>query len=191
MKTQGWLRALNIVFGLFCVVLSAVVLAYRGLDIPTLILIIATALLVVGLDRIIFGIFAKHISIRLRTINVGAGLLEIGITMTTMVYSQYVARTLIELLSVALLVHGANSAVIGRFVRNLPSLLRGLFVVVGLLSISLSVIVFVSVPLGSLTLVYILSIGYLLNGIIAIILGITGVKPGPILARAFRNEPTV
>lgn len=60
-KSQSWLRALNIIFGLICVLLSTVVLAYVGLGILTLILILATALLVVGLARVIVGVFAEYI----------------------------------------------------------------------------------------------------------------------------------
>jgi uncharacterized membrane protein HdeD (DUF308 family) len=178
-KAPNWLRALNIVFGLICVLLSAVVLAYPGLDILTLILILATALLVVGLGRIIVGVFAKYISIRLRTINVVAGLSEIAVTITIILYPQYITQTLIQLLSIALLVHGTTSAIIGRFAETLPSLLRGLLVVVGLLNITLSVIALVSIPIGFLNLVYILSIGYLSNGIAEIVLGLTGIRPEP------------
>ena len=173
------MRALSMVFGFICVLLSALVLTYPGLDILTLLLILATALLVIGLGRIIVGIFAGYISIRLRTINVVAGLSEIVITITTMLYPQNITQTLIQLLSVALLVHGTTTFLMGRFARTLPSLLRGLFVVVGLLSITLSVIAFVSIPLGFLSLVHILSIGYLSNGMAEIILGITGVELSP------------
>jgi uncharacterized membrane protein HdeD (DUF308 family) len=178
-KAPNWLRALNMVFGLMCVLLSAVVLAYPGLDILTLILILATALLVVGLARIMVGAFAEYISIRLRAINLGAGLLEIAITITTMLYPQLITQTLIQLLSVALLVHGTTSLVIGRFARTLPSLLRGLLAIVGLLSITSSVIALISIPIGFLSLVYILAIGYLANGIAEIILGITGIELSP------------
>ena len=175
-KTQGWLRVLNIVFGLVCVLLSIVVLAYPGLSILTLILILATALLDIGLARIIVGVFAQYISTRLRAINVGAGLIEIVITITTMLYSQYITQTLIQLLSIALLVHGTTNVAIGGFTKTLPSLLRVFFVAVGLLGIILSVTAFVSIPLGLLDTVYILSIGYLSNGIAEIILGITEIK---------------
>jgi uncharacterized membrane protein HdeD (DUF308 family) len=176
-KAQGWLRGLSIVFGLICVLLSAVVLAYPGLDILTLVLILATALLVVGLGRIVVGIFAEFISFRLRIIEVGAGLLGIAITITAMLfYPQLITQTLIQLLSIALLVHGIINAAIGGFGGTLPTLPRGLFVVVGLLSIALSAIAFVSSSISFLSLVYILSIGYLLIGIGDIILGATGIK---------------
>jgi uncharacterized membrane protein HdeD (DUF308 family) len=168
-----WLRVLNVVFGLICVLLSAVVLTYPGLDILTVILILAAALLVVGLARIIVGVFAEYIPIRLRAINVGAGILEIVVTITIMLYPQYITQTLIQLLSAALLVHGTTSAAIGIYARALPGLLRGLFVVAGLLGITLSVAAFISIPLGFLTSVYMLSIGYLSNGIVEAIWGIT------------------
>ncbi len=170
------LRVLSIIFGLACVLLSAVVLAYPGLDILTLVPILAIALLVVGLARVVVGVFAEFIPIRLRAIIIGAGLFEIAVTMTNLLYPQYITQTLIQLLSVALLVHGTISAVIGGYVRALPSLLRGLFVVAGLLGITLSAGAFLSMPLGFLASVYLLAIGYLSNGIVEAIFGITGPK---------------
>jgi uncharacterized membrane protein HdeD (DUF308 family) len=164
------------VLGVITIVLSAVVLANPGLDILTLILILAGALLVVGLARILVGAFGKHISNGLRSINLGAGLLEIVITIMIMLYPQDITQTLIQLLSVALFVHGVNSAVIGGYARTLQSLLRGLLVVIGLLSIALSVTAFISIPIGFLSVVYILAIGYLLTGISEIIQGIAGTK---------------
>lgn len=178
-KSQGWLRTLNIIFGLICVLLSTVVLAYPGLGILTLILILATALLVVGLARVIVGVFAEYIPIRLREISVGAGIFEIAVTLTNILYPQYLAQTLIQLLSAALLVHATIGALIGGYARTLPSLLRGLFIVVGLLGITMSVAAFISIPVGFLASVYMLSVGYLLNGIVEIVLGLTGIRPEP------------
>jgi uncharacterized membrane protein HdeD (DUF308 family) len=171
-----WLRVLNVVFGLVCVLSSAVVLAYPGLDILTLVLVLAISLLVVGLARVMVGVFAEFIPIRLRAIIIVASLFEIAVTMINILYPQYITQTLIQLLSVALLVHATIGAVIGGFVRALPSLLRGLFVVAGLLGITLSVAAFLSTPLGFLASVYLLAIGYLSHGIVEVIWGITGPK---------------
>lgn len=106
----------------------------------------------------------------------GAGLFEIAVTMTNILYPHYITQTLIQLLSAALLVHGAISAVICGYARTLPSLVRGLFVVAGLLGMTLSVASFLFLPLGFLASVYLLSIGYLSNGIVEAIWGITGPK---------------
>jgi uncharacterized membrane protein HdeD (DUF308 family) len=165
-----------IVVGLACVLLSTVVLAYPGLDIVTNILMLSTALLIFGLARIIDGIFAEYLPYRFRIFSVGVGLFEIVITITNMLYPQYITQTLIQLLSVALLVHGTTNALIGRFAMILPNLSRGLSVVFGLFSLAFSVAAFISIPLGFLTSLYMLSIGYLLSGITEIALGITGIR---------------
>lgn len=181
MKTRGWLGVLNIAFGLVCVLLSTVVLAYPELDILTLILMLVIALLAIGFARTMVGVFAEYIPDWLRAINVGAGLLEIVVTYAIILYTQYIAQTtqaLIQLLSVALLVHATTTALIGRFVETLPRLFRGLCVIIGLLNIFLSALAFFSIPygFGFLTAVYTLSIGYLSNGMLEIILGIIGTR---------------
>ena len=80
------------------------------------------------------------------------------------------------LLSFALLIHGIARVVIGGFANVFPRWLRGLLVVVGLLTIVLSVIVFISSALGFLTLIFILSISFLLNGLARIVSGTTGIR---------------
>jgi hypothetical protein len=175
------LGVLHIVFGLVCVLLSTVVLAYPELDILTLTYMLMIALLVIGLARIIFGAFAKYIPDWLRALNMGAGLLEIGVTFAIILYTQYITQAtqaLIQLLSTTLLVHAITAALIGRFVETLPRLLRGLCVIIGLLNIFLSALAFFSIPFGFgfLTAVYTLSICYLSTGMIEIILGIIGIR---------------
>jgi len=117
-KAPGWLRILGIIFGLIAIVLSIVVLAYPELAILTLIFILSTALLIIGIARVVIGGFSKVF----------------------------------------------------------PSWLRGLLLGVGLLTIILSFVVFISPAFGFLTLVFILSIVFLLNGIARIVSGITGVR---------------
>lgn len=172
---------LHIVFGLVCVMLSTVVLTYPELDILTLTYMLMIALLVIGLARIIFGAFAKYIPDWLRALNAGAGLLEIVVTFAIILYTQYITQatqTLIQLLSTALLVHAITTALIGRFVKTLPRLLRGLYMIIGLLNIFLSALAFFSIPygFGFLTAVYTLSIGYLSTGMLELILGIVGIR---------------
>lgn len=181
MKTRGWLGVFHIVFGLVCVLLSTVVLAYPGLDILTLIVILVIALLATGFARTMVGVFAEYIPDWLRALNMGAGLLEIIVTFAIILYTQYLTQAtqaLIQLLSAALLVHATTNALIGRFAEILPHLLRGLCVIIGLLNIFLSVLAFFSIPygFGFLTAVHTLSIGYLSNGMIEIILGIIGTR---------------
>ena len=55
-KLPTWYRALAVVVGLITIVLGIVVLAFPGLALLTLVFLLAFALLVIGIDRLIAGI---------------------------------------------------------------------------------------------------------------------------------------
>jgi len=175
-KAPGWLRALDIVFGLIAIILSLVVLAYQELAILTLIFILSIALLIIGIGRVIIGISAKYLSDGLRALNVGTGILALVIAIVALLYPELATQMLIYLLSFALLINGIARLVISGFAKAFPSWLRGLLAVVGLLVIVLSVVVFVSPAMGELTLILLLSINFLLNGIARILSGVTGIR---------------
>jgi len=176
MKAPSWLRALDVVFGLIAVILSIAVLVYHDLAIPTLIFVLSIALLIIGIARVFGGIFAKYLSDGLRAFNVGTGILALVIAIVALLYPELATKVLIFLLSFALLLHGIARVVIGGFAKVFPSWLRGLLAVVGLLTIILSVVVFISPAFGELTLILILSITFLLNGTARIASGITGIR---------------
>ena len=176
MEAPGWLRALDIVFGLIAVILSIVVLVYQELAILTLIFVLSIALLIIGIARVFGGIFAKYLSDGLRAVHVGTGILALVIAIVALLYTELATQMLIYLLSFALLIHGIARIVIGGFCKVFPGWLRGLLVSVGLLTIVLSVVVFVSPAYGFLTLVFLLSIAFLSNGIARVVSGITGIR---------------
>lgn len=163
-------------FGLIAIILSVVVLVYQDLAILTMIFVLSIVLLVVGIARIFGGIFAKYLSDGMRAVNVGIGILALVLGAIALLHTDLTTQVLIYILSFALLLNGIARLVIGGFARLLPSWLRGLLTVVGLLIIILSVVVFVSPAFGELTLVLILSITFLLNGIARIVSGITGIR---------------
>jgi len=175
-KAPGWLRALDIVFGLIAVILSVVVLVYQELAILTMIFVLSIVLLVVGIARIFGGIFATYLSDGMRAVNVGIGILALVLGVIALIYTDLTTQVLIYILSLALLLNGIARLAIGGFARAFPGWLRGLLVVVGLLTIALSVFVFVSPGLGFLALVLMLSFTFLFNGIARIVQGITGTQ---------------
>jgi uncharacterized membrane protein HdeD (DUF308 family) len=175
-KAPSWLRALDIIFGLIAVILSIMILVYQELAILTMILVLSIALLIVGIARVFGGIFAKYLSDGLRAINVGTGILSLVLAIVAMLYTDLATQVLIYLISFALLLHGIARIVVGGFCKVFPSWLRGLLAIIGLLTIVLAVMVFVSPTLGELTLILILSITFLLNGMARIVSGITGIR---------------
>jgi uncharacterized membrane protein HdeD (DUF308 family) len=176
MKAPGWLRALDIVFGLIAVILSVVVLAYQELAILTMIFVLSIVLLVVGIARIFGGIFATYLSDGMRAVNIGTGILALVLGAIALLYTNLTTQVMIYILSFALLLNGIARLAIGGFARVFPRWLRGFFVIVGLLTIVLSVFVFVSPGLGFLALVLMLSFTFLFNGIARIVQGIAGTQ---------------
>jgi uncharacterized membrane protein HdeD (DUF308 family) len=175
-KAPNWLRAFDIIFGLIAVILSVVVLAYQELAILTMILVLSFVLLVTGIARIFTGIFAKYLSDGIRAFNVGIGIVAVALGIVALVYTDLTTQVLIYILSFVLLLNGVARLVIGGFARAFPKWLRGFFVIVGALTIVLSVIVFVSPSLGFLALVLLLSFTFMFNGIARIIQGIMGTQ---------------
>lgn len=176
-KAPVWLRALDVVLGLIAIILSIFVLVYPETAIVTLIFILSIALLIVGIARLIIGVSAKYLSNGLRALNLGAGFLSIILAIVALLYPGLATQMLIYLLSFALMFNGIARVVIGGFGKTFPSWLRGLQVVVGLLTIVLSVVAVTFPAFGFLTLIFMLSVSFLLNGIARIVSGIIGIRP--------------
>jgi len=175
-KSPGWLRAFDIVFGLIAVILSVVVLAYQELAILTMIFVLSIVLLVTGIARIFTGIFAKYLSDGIRAINFGIGIVAVALGLVALAYPNLTTQVLIYILSFVLLLNGVARLVIGGFGRAFPKWLRGFFAVVGIITIILSAVVFVSSEFGFLALVLMLSFTFMFNGIARIVQGITGTQ---------------
>ena len=126
MKAPGWLRALDIVFGLIAVILSVVVLAYQELAILTMIFVLSIVLLVVGIARIFGGIFATYLSGGMRAVNVGIGILALVLGAIALVYTDLTTQVMIYILSFALLLNGIARLVIGGF-ASLPKVASRFF----------------------------------------------------------------
>lgn len=175
-KVPRWLRALDVVLGLITIIMSGIVLFYPKFAISMLILILAIALLVIGVARLFTGIFARYLPDWSRAVNLGTGILMIVVAIVAMLYPQLATQMLIYLLSLAMLVHGTSRIVTGAFVKVFQRWLRVFLVVIGLLTIIMSIVVLVSPGLGFLTLVIMLSMTLLFNGVARVIYGLTGVR---------------
>jgi uncharacterized membrane protein HdeD (DUF308 family) len=175
-KAPSWLRAFDVIFGLIAVVLSVVVLAYQELAILTMIFVLSIVLLVTGIARIFTGIFAKYLSDKIRALNFGVGMVAMVLSIVTLLYPNLTTQVLIYILSIVLLLNGVARLAIGGFARAFPKLIRGFFVVVGILTIVLSAVVFVSSDFGFLALILMLSLTFMFNGIARIVQGVTGTQ---------------
>jgi uncharacterized membrane protein HdeD (DUF308 family) len=175
-KAVGLLRALDVVLVSLAIALSILVLVYPQPAVLTLIFTLSIALLVVGIAEMLAGMLAKYLSGGLRALRVGAGLLVLWVASMALGYPPVSIRVLINLLSFGQLINGITGAAIGSFAKTLTKRLRILLVLGGLLTIIVSIFIFVHPTLGSLALVYLLAISFLLNGVAKFALTIKGTQ---------------
>lgn len=175
-KAPNWLRALDIIFGLVAVALGIAVLLMPDAAVETLIFLLYIALLFIGTGRILIGALFRDLSRGLRIISIIGGLVAIGLSIAVLAYSYpyFAIALLVSLLAFALLIHGVARVIIGALAKILANWVRGLLIAGGVLSIVFSIIVLAVPGVAILTLVFLLSITLVWNGIDAIVTGATG-----------------
>ncbi len=163
-KSSMWLRILEIIAGLIIVVLAGYVIAYPRAAIATLILFLAIALIIIGIDYFI-RVFAKGITGWRRLLNLILSALAIIIAAYIIAYPAiYGSLTLVYLLGLALLFAGIASAARGTA--------GGL--IVGILGIIIGFAVIIFPGLGLETIVFLLAVFLAIFGLESIVSGILG-----------------
>lgn len=168
--TPTWARALLVIFGLMAIAASLLVLAVPGIALLTLVFILSFSLVFVGLSRVARGISLKALSRGHRVLDVIVGLLGIAIGMVVFLFPLLGIGTLVFMLAFGTIFYGIVSVAIGASVTGLTRGVRALVLLTGVLAIILSVVVLVNPAAAMLTLVLLLSVSFMVNGIESIVL---------------------
>jgi uncharacterized membrane protein HdeD (DUF308 family) len=185
-KMPSWIRAAEVILGVISLIAGVYVLAYPGVAIATLILLLAVGLIFLGWRDIVLGAMGKFLPTWLRAANIVLGVLAFILSAIVIAEPGFAVLTLILLLYVGLFVRGVAGVAMGTAAKQFSMIPRGLSVGVGLLSIVLAV-VFLAVPaLAVATLVVLLSLGLLVTGLESIAVGVIGRKIVPVPVSAVR-----
>jgi len=168
--TPTWTRALLVIFGLVAIAASIFVLAVPGIALITLVFLLSFSLLFVGLSRIARGISLSALSRSHRILDVVAGLLGIVIGIIVFLFPLLGIGTLVFMLAFGTMIYGIVSVAIGASLSRLTKGVRALVLLTGILAIILSVIVLVSPSVAILTLIFLLSVSFMVNGIESVVL---------------------
>ena len=172
-KSPGWLRMAQIGLGAIAVILSIAIMANPGL---TTILVVFTAsilLLIVGIERVITGLFVQRKN-RSRLVTVGLGILIILIAVAAMAFPVGTTVLLTLVLAVALLFDGISRIVHGIGDKESQGWARALSIGVGGTEVALSGLIMVSPAFGAATIGFLIGIALLLAGIQIVVAGISG-----------------
>ena len=159
-----------VIFGLVAIAASIFVLAVPGIALITLVFLLSFSLLFVGLSRIARGISLSALSRGHRVLDIVAGLLGIVIGIIVFLFPLLGIGTLVFTLAFGTMIYGIVSVAIGASLSRLTKGVRALVLLVGILAILLSVIVLVSPAVAILTLISLLSVSFMINGIESIVL---------------------
>jgi uncharacterized membrane protein HdeD (DUF308 family) len=173
-KSPNWLRYIQVGLGAISIILSIAILTHPGIAVYTIILMLAIALLIIGIERIATGI-APLPSRSSRIANIGLGVIAIAISLIVISFPVFTAGLLVTLAAISLLFVGIARVVQGARNKDAPGWSRGFMVGVGVLSIAVSLLVIAHpISFGVVLLGLMISIALLINGIQMIALGIGG-----------------
>jgi len=168
-KPSMALRAFHILLGLIAIGAAFVVIVEPGLGVLTLVLILSITLLVLGVSRLARGLSHKLFTKGHRVVDVIAGVLSIILGLVVLADPVLGASTLVLLLALAAMIYGITTIVLGAVVAKLPKWLRAFLVATGILTVIFSFVVLGFPALGLLTLVVMLTVSFLVNGVESIV----------------------
>jgi len=179
-KASNSLRVMEIVIGAITLVLAGIVLAFPGFAIFLIIVWLSISLLFGGIEEILIGVGAKHMSRGWRAVSIGVGAVAIVLSAAVFAFPGAAALTLVLLISIALLFLGAGGIARGISEKRMAGWARGMYIAVGAITIGLSILV-VMFPVYGLSVLYVfLAAALIINGSSHIISGITGVIFRPV-----------
>jgi uncharacterized membrane protein HdeD (DUF308 family) len=170
-KSPGWRRAAQIGLGALAIILAIIAMVFPGATVVSIVIILAIALLIVGIEKVISGIFFEHKS---RFAAIGLGILVIILAIIALAFPVGATTVLIFILAFALMFDGFARIIQGFGDKQERGWIRGFYIGVGVLAVIISVMVLVSPFFGAALAGFLIGIALLIIGIEIISAGIAG-----------------
>lgn len=174
------IRGYNIVTGLVEMLLAILVLIYSVQAITAFIIFLGIGILIVGFARIIDALADEKLSnaqvIWRFIVGVSAIVLALITIFLTITDPTLVILMLILWIAIAFLLTGLVRLFAGIIRKKYPGWMRGLFIIVGLVTIIFAILVLIYPTLGFVYIIVTLSISLLINGLVRFLLGIFDIE---------------
>ena len=171
-KSPGWMRGVQIGLGILVVILSIYALAYPGAAFVSLVLILGIILFIVGIEKIVSGIF---LPIKGRGATIGLGILALIFAGFVIAFPGFATWIITVFIGIALLFGGAAS-IVQAFSGRESGWKKAFLIGVGALLIIIGITTLVSPIFGAQFAGFVIAIGLLIAGIQMIAAGATGRK---------------
>ena len=178
--SPSWERGALIGLGALAIVLSILVFIHPGMTVVLIVYLAGIVLIIVGIEKIISGIFVANKS---RCGTVGLGVLALIFGSIAVGYPLHTAVFVMIMLGIGLLFAGISHVVNGLGNKESPGWARGFSIGAGALAIALSFLILASPYAGAVFVSLYLGIALLIIGIEIITVGATGRKMMPSMGR--------
>ena len=169
-KSPGWLRGIQIGLGIITVILSIYALAFPAVTLLALIVVLAIILFIVGIEKIITGIF---LPVKGKWATIGLGILVLIFAGLAISFPEATALIVTIFVGIGLLFNGCARIVEGISGKH-SGWAKFFLIGVGLLSIVIGTVVLASPLFGAVFVGLIIAIGLLITGIQMIAVGAAG-----------------
>jgi uncharacterized membrane protein HdeD (DUF308 family) len=167
-KSPGWKRAAQIGLGILAIILAIYAIVYPGITLVALVWILAIIFLIVGIEKVLSGIFIPSGS---RWGTIGLGILVIIMASIALAYPVGTTVALFIFLGLALLFEGIALIIHGLGDKTQRGWSRGFSIGVGVLAVIFAILIMASPFFGAV-------LAGLIIGIILIIIGIQMISAG-------------
>ena len=171
-KSPTWARAVQIGLGIIVVILSIYALANPGAAFVSIVFILGIILLIIGIEKIIAGIF---LPIRGKGASIGLGILVLIFAGLVIAFPGFATWIITIFIGIALL-FGGGASIAQSFSGKESGWRKAFLLGVGALLIIIGIIVLVSPVFGAQFAGFIVAIALLIAGIQMIVAGATGRK---------------
>ena len=167
------MRIIQIIFGIISILAAGIVLAFPNIGILTVVFILSIALLLLGIERLVIGIFSPLVK-KIKQVNIGLGILAIIFSIIALAFPIFAIEILILIISFALMFIGITRILHAIKQSSMQKWLRIFSAGSGIFSIILSVLTMISPTFGLILLDIFVSFALLVNGFEMIFAGISG-----------------
>ncbi|MFX1352672.1 MAG: DUF308 domain-containing protein [Promethearchaeota archaeon] len=164
---ENYLITLNIIFGLIIIILSTIVISIQNMDLSITIFLLTMGILLIGIIRLFNSILDKKVNRTGIITKFLSGMVAIILSITIFVFllnPMLYVFLLIDLFGVVILVIGISRILVGVLTRKYTKNFRILTILIGLISITFSVIIFSSHTFSIHFLLLLISFAILING---------------------------
>jgi uncharacterized membrane protein HdeD (DUF308 family) len=176
LKNPLWVRLTDIILGILAIGASVFVLIYPTFSLDFFILLITIGLAVLGIARILRGLFTRVLDRFQRAFNVAFGFIILISTLILLIFPAFTTLLSFWVLIAVLLAHGLIRIFFGVFSKTYPRLLKYILVIIGVITLfSALMALFIPFAIGFLV-IYLLAVGLLVAGVGRVTLGLFGFK---------------